>query len=121
MGGVMSEHVSIEEFRDIINGKAKPRNRSTNKVSKLEFTAGSKPMETRKDPWFDSPVSLAFTHYRHRECDVDNLSAKAAIDGLVAAGILRNDSPKEVVKVSHEQFKISKTQDERTVILITEV
>lgn len=117
----MSEHVTIEEFRRIINGEAKPSNRGANKVPKLEPVACGKPVEKKKDPWFDSPVSITFTHYRHRFCDVDNLSAKAAIDQLVASGILRNDSPKEVHEVRHRQVKINQTQEERTEILITEV
>jgi hypothetical protein len=40
---------------------------------------------------------------------------------LVAAGILRDDSAKEVSEVRYRQVKVKNTSDEKTEIVITEV
>jgi hypothetical protein len=48
--------------------------------------------------------------------DSDNISGKAMLDGLVEAGLLRDDTPKEVEFVRHTQ-EITK-EDEITVIRI---
>jgi hypothetical protein len=57
------------------------------------------------------------TSYRLRLCDERNLFDKYFIDSLVYAGLLRDDSPDEVVvEVRQEQVK-NRTQ-ERTVITI---
>jgi hypothetical protein len=60
---------------------------------------------------FDSPVNLEIVHYRQRQTDVDGCSAKAAIDGIVAAGILPDDSAKWIqqIKTSVVQSKVEKT------------
>ena len=52
--------------------------------------------------------------------DADGISAKAVIDGLVLAGVLEDDSPKYVKWVTYSQEKISKKEDEETIITITE-
>ena len=67
---------------------------------------------------FDSPVRIVFRHYRKRIIDVDNVSGKAAVDGLVAAGILENDSPKYVKEIQHVQVKCGKGEAESTHIQI---
>lgn len=56
--------------------------------------------------------------YRHRLADADGISAKAAIDGLIHAGILRDDSPEFVKEVSYSQVKVSGKEMERTEIQI---
>jgi Holliday junction resolvase RusA-like endonuclease len=50
--------------------------------------------------------------------DADGISAKAAIDGLVHAGLLKDDSPKYVKEVSYSQ---EKGEPEETIITLTEV
>jgi Holliday junction resolvase RusA-like endonuclease len=50
--------------------------------------------------------------------DIDGLSGKAALDGLVAAGILADDSPQQVAEVIHRQVK---GEPERTEIVIEEI
>ena len=54
---------------------------------------------------FKLPVKIHILHTRVRLVDFDNLSAKAAIDGLVLTGVLTNDTPKQVAEVSHRQTK----------------
>ena len=55
---------------------------------------------------------------RRRLTDSDGISAKAAIDGLVAGGLLPDDSPKWVESVTYSQEKAD--QDE-TVIEVWEI
>jgi hypothetical protein len=57
--------------------------------------------------------------YRHRLADTDGISAKAAIDGLIHAGVLRNDTPEYVQEVSYSQVKIGRKEMEWTEIQIT--
>ncbi len=52
---------------------------------------------------------------RKRLADPDGISAKAAIDGLVEAGILTDDSIKYVEKVSFSQEK----GEDETIITLT--
>jgi hypothetical protein len=87
----------------------------------VELPTSSEPVATGKGAAFDSRVSVEIVSYRSRLADADGISAKAAIDGLVAAGILRDDSAKEVSEVRYRQVKVKNTSDEKTEIVITEV
>jgi len=64
-------------------------------------------------PRFNTPVCITFVSYRKRLCDPDGISYKAAIDGLVKAGVLADDSPKEVKEIKFRQIQSS---EEKTVI-----
>jgi hypothetical protein len=55
---------------------------------------------------------------RRRLCDPDGISAKAAIDGLVKGGLLRDDSAKYIDAVTFTQ---EHSQIEETVIEIWEI
>lgn len=72
-------------------------------------------------PRLDSPCRINLHSRRHRLVDIDNLSAKAVIDGLVLAGILEDDSASYVKEVSQTQEKISPRILETTTVTITEV
>lgn len=65
---------------------------------------------------FDQRVRITITSYRRRLADPDGISGKAAIDGCVEAGILRDDSAKWVESVSFRQIKVAADQDEKTEI-----
>lgn len=67
---------------------------------------------------FDRKVSIHIHSVRKREVDSDGVSAKAAIDGLVEAGLLQDDSPKWVKEVSYSQ---EKGTPEETYLIINEV
>jgi hypothetical protein len=67
---------------------------------------------------FNCPVRIAIHSVRQKLADSDGISAKAAIDGIVEAGVLKNDTPKEVENVSYSQDQGEK---EYTVITITEM
>ena len=70
---------------------------------------------------FDTQVDIRFYHYRFKLADPDGVSGKAAIDGLVHCGLLRDDSAKEVREVRHFQIKVASEAEEKTVIEIEEV
>ena len=54
---------------------------------------------------FSSPVRITFYHTRKRLADMDGLSGKAAIDGLVAIGILTDDTAQQVKEIRNYQTK----------------
>ena len=70
---------------------------------------------------FDSPVSIHVHSKRARLTDADSVSAKAAIDGIVHAGLLQDDSPEFVQSVSYSQEKTEKGEPEETIITIKEI
>lgn len=69
---------------------------------------------------FSSPVRISIHSKRKRLTDADAVSAKAAIDGLVCAGLLKDDSPEFVKEVSYSQEKVT-AEEEETIITLTEV
>lgn len=81
------------------------------------ITCGS-PLGAHEDKTFDAPVRITFYHSRKRLADMDGLSVKAAIDGLVEAGILTGDTPKQVKEIRHHQIKRG---TEETKIVIEEI
>ncbi len=87
----------------------------------LESDSGDAPDESRGNATFNSPVRVTFHHYRKRLADIDGLSGKAALDGLVLAKVLQGDSPKFVEEVRHRQSKCDKGEPERTEIVIEEI
>ena len=86
----------------------------------MEPIACDAPLGEKKMPRFNTPVRLLIHSYRHRLADSDGVSGKAAIDALVHAGILADDSPKQVTEVSFRQTKIKTSEEEKTEIIIYE-
>ena len=70
---------------------------------------------------FLAPVSIHIHSKRKRLTDADSVSAKAAIDGLVHAGLLQDDSPEFVQEVSYSQEKTEKDDPEETILTIKEI
>jgi len=64
----------------------------------------------------DSPCRIHLHSRRKRLTDADGVSGKAAIDGLVHAGIFIDDSPEYIQEVSYSQEKIKKGEAEETLI-----
>lgn len=69
----------------------------------------------------NKPVVISVHSRRYRFADPDGISAKWAIDAIVKAGVLVDDSAKEVKEVRFSQEKISKEFEEDTIITIEEV
>jgi Holliday junction resolvase RusA-like endonuclease len=61
-------------------------------------------------------ATVRILSFRKRLCDIDNISAKHVIDGLVKAEILPDDTPTFVKEVIYRQFS---SKEERTIIQVT--
>lgn len=107
--------ISIEELRKM--GYDENGNRIANKTSNMEQLVGNESMAKKKDTRFDTPVRITIHSVRKQLADPDGISGKAAIDGLVKAGILGDDTSEEVKEV---RFTQEKGQD-KTIITITPV
>lgn len=70
---------------------------------------------------FDSPVSIRVDSYRIRLADVDGISAKAVLDGLVLARVIANDTTKEVKEVLFSQTKVKNKDEEKVVVTVVRV
>jgi len=94
---------------------------NSGQVADMELPASREPVAAGKGAAFDSRVDITVVHYRSRLADPDGISIKAAIDGLVMCGILKDDSAKEVREIRQQQVKVKNTDEEKTEIVITEV
>ena len=81
----------------------------------LEPTPSHESLAAGKGDGVHSRVRIHIHSRRRRLADPDGISAKAAIDGLTAGGILADDSAKFVEEVSFSQ---EVGEDEETVITI---
>ena len=77
-------------------------------------------MAKKKDQGLDKKSRIHIHSRRYRLADPDGISGKAAIDGLVDAGILQDDSPEQIESVTYSQEKIRKGETEETIIDIQE-
>lgn len=96
------------------NIRNKPSSTDANMESDSRYAA----LRTHEVAAFTSRVRVSFYHTRKRLADIDGLSGKAVLDGLVEAGILANDSAKQVAEVRHFQ---SKGEPETTRVVIEEI
>ena len=87
----------------------------------MEPLIGNESMAKKNNARFDTPVRIVVIHRRYRLADPDGLSIKAALDGIVAAGILADDSAKEIKSIQHVQKKIKKPELESTLFVIEPV
>jgi hypothetical protein len=92
-------------------------NRTTDTTTDVEPYSRHAPLGEEETQRFASPVRIAIHSVRNRLADPDGISGKAVIDGIVGAGILSDDSPKQIEEV---RFTQSKGKRERTVIVIEE-
>jgi len=95
--------------------------RDPSKATDLERSAGDEQVETGKGQAFDTPVDLLVVSYRCRLADPDGVSGKAAIDGCVHRGILRDDNAKWVREVRYQQVKVKNQSEEKTLLIFTPI
>lgn len=69
---------------------------------------------------FVQKVDIFCTHYRRKLADPDGPYTKHFVDGLVEAGVLRDDSLEEVNEIRHPQIKIESWEEEYFEIRIVE-
>ena len=82
----------------------------------VESAPGDESLATEEGAGLDKRCRVHVHSKRRRLCDPDGISAKAAIDGLVAAKLLRDDSAKFIKEVSFSQ-EVSEVEE--TIIEIT--
>ena len=92
--------------------------KATISATNMEQNFSNAPLRAEKAERLDTPSRLHIHSRRHRLVDSDGVSAKAAIDGLVHAGLLEDDSAQYVKEVTYSQEKIGKREIEETIITI---
>ena len=95
----------------------KTKNNYSSKAAYVECSVSNEPLETEKSKRLDTPVCIHIHSVRKRLADADGISGKAAIDGIVKAGLLPDDKPEFVQEVSYSQ---EKGDEEYTEITISE-
>tara|TARA_R100001594_G_scaffold127395_2_gene165062 strand:+ start:252 stop:563 length:312 start_codon:yes stop_codon:yes gene_type:complete len=88
-----------------------------NSDANLEQDSGYAAVSANETPSFDTPVDLHIHHVRKRSADLDGLSIKAALDGIIASGILPDDSPEWIKSI---KVTSSKGSSEKTIFKFTE-
>lgn len=101
-----------------MNNEQKSSDRTSDTNADNEQIVCNASLGAEEMPRFDKAVCVSFHSVRKRLADIDGISGKAALDGLVISGVLPDDSPKYVKEVRHtqEQGKV-----EKTIITIDEV
>lgn len=92
-------------------------NRNSIPDANMEPANGNGPLAEKTLPRFDSPVHINVTSYRKRLTDTDGVSVKAALDAIVRAGILSDDTAKQIKSITFENRKSS---EEKTIVEITD-
>lgn len=88
----------------------------------MESNSWFKSMVKRKVTTFNSRVDIFIHTKRKRLVDPDGISPKAAIDGLVHSGVLKDDTSVYIRKVEMwSQEKVKADEEEETIITIREV
>lgn len=90
-------------------------------ASNLERNLGNESVGAKRPTAFDSPVCITVVSYRTVLADADGVSAKAAIDGLVMAGIIEDDTTVFVHEVRYKQVKVATKEQEETILEIEAV
>jgi hypothetical protein len=91
---------------------AKLQNRNTNRPANVESAAKVKPLAADENTPPDTRYNLHIHSVRKRLCDLDGISSKAAIDGIVKAGILPDDSAQYIKQITYTQEKGSPERTE---------
>lgn len=93
------------------------RNRTAPAPANVEPAPSHEPLATGKGPYFTSPVDIHCHSIRKRLADPDGIVIKYSLDAIVRAGILANDTTKEV---RHVTFSQEQGEPEKTIITIEE-
>lgn len=109
----MSIKAKKKSRKVVVNEK---RNSLTAAITDMEQNIGDGSLGQEKGQGYDSPCHIVIHSLRRRLADADGISGKAAIDGLIHSGVLRDDSPQFVKSVTFSQEKTD--GPEKTIIRI---
>jgi hypothetical protein len=116
------ERVTPAQYKELLKGHgrkpAKTRHPNPHRVANLEQVARYGMAQADEGPAFNSPVDILVIHHRSRLADPSGISDKAGIDGIVACGILRDDSLKEINEIRERQVKVRSQAEEETEFVI---
>lgn len=90
-------------------------NHNTTTDANLESNPGDAALRKNETARIPAPCRIHFHHVRGRLADMDGLSVKAVLDGIVHVGVFPDDSPEFIEEISHSQ---AKGKPEKTVITI---
>lgn len=113
----LPDHINVQIIREF--RKIKNNDSPSIPASDVESAAINAPVSTYGGPTFDAFVSVDIYSTRKRKTDIDNISGKAALDGIVNSGILKTDSPDQIIRYQVHKPEIS--EKEETIIVIEEV
>lgn len=81
--------------------------RNTRPVADNKQSVGDESVAKEEAPRFDRPVSISYVEHRLMLADADGPWTKYVTDALVSAGVLRDDSTKEIPRrPSHRQLRV---------------
>ena len=101
--------------------REKNSNRAAVPAADMEPIVSHEPMAAQKVPRFDSRVDVVVISHRYSRHDPEGVSVKAAIDGLVASGILADDSTEQIRYITFASVKARSKDHEKTVIVLEEI
>ena len=100
-------------------GKMPNRDRVTIPLANVESSAGNAAKKADAPEKINPPVGIVVHSQRYRLPDSEGICAKWAIDAIVAAGILPDDSPKFVTATEFKTEQISRSESEKTYLILT--
>ena len=95
--------------------QAQVRDQLAIQATKLEYRPLPAPEEQNAVEALASPVRIHLHQKRKRLVDIDNVYAKAVIDGIRSSGLIADDSPAHVKEVTYSQ---EKSVEESTIITV---
>jgi len=99
-------------------GKSEDENRDTNTAANEQLSNKGLALEDKiQSGQYHKAVHIHCHSVRKRLVDVDAISIKAALDGIVKAGVLKDDTAKEIKTITYSQEQGS---EEKTIITLQE-
>jgi hypothetical protein len=89
-------------------------------IENLESAPGyAQVLSERKQIGCEKIVTVRLKFYRFRKADYSRaISEKSLVDGLVYAGLIRDDSEDEILLIDEGQVKVDSREEERTEITL---
>jgi len=114
----MPEIWSVKQYRDYLDGKGKPH-RNTVALSATDPQPGNGHELKGANAFkaLDAPADIQIISRRKRLCDTDAPVLKWVLDGIVDTGILADDTPEFINRITFERPEIAQTEE--TEIIIT--
>lgn len=95
--------------------KNETHNKTTHSIAKQERLRRYSLLQAQGYQRSDTPVDITIHSIRRKRIDILNTDPKAAIDGIVRAGILYDDGPNQIASA---KFTQEKGKEEMTIVTI---